>query len=313
MASEVQLHRIQGFVDRLITGGFNRVNHVSADGTLAENSDNVIATQKAVKTYADAVQTYTDGLNTAMDARVDALEAWDTLMSLYLGLPFLRCLWPMGAVTWDGRPIGFGNAHILSVTSAPIFGFDGLVPYCHFDGSDDNAYYADDPNYSITGTEAFIETPGLTVGCWVNCDTFPSAGAWMGLVSKFLATGNQRSYRVYVDSTGAATFQISVDGSAATSSGGSAALTTTQWSLVIGRFVPSTKLEIFVDGVWVTNTTSIPAAIYDSTAKLFWGAWADGAAARLDGKESMCFVCAGALSDAICTNLWTQGKALYGR
>lgn len=85
------------------------------------------------------------------------------------------------------------------------------------------------------------------------------------------------------------------------------------WFFAVGRFRPSQEIAIFVNGVKVVNTVSIPASLYSGVASFLIGAKDEGAAATLlHGGSSLNFLCAANLPDGIINGLYQHTRALFG-
>ena len=267
-----------------------------------------------------------DGFNTQQNiaflSRNDVLNRHGNVLGSYLILPALRGLWVNGV----GPSTLISNAGALHDISGlnnrlgqannPLYDFENLIPFLELDGS--SQYFAtsdatSNNSFDILGTEAYVGTPGLTLGMWTKIDAVNPANQ-NTIMAKFETTGNQRSYQLFMAGGGGTdvySFQVSNNGSSTSSVNSSVTITpATQWYLVIGRFVPSTSLDIFVNGTKSTNTTSIPASIFNSTANFTIGA-INTPARYFDGKLSVGFICASALSDSLIDALYQQGRVLY--
>lgn len=255
--------------------------------------------------------------------RNDPLNRWGNIASSYLMLPALRGLWinsvspnVLLSASAGLMDISGGNNRIGSANT-PMYDFENLIPYVELDGS--SQYFAltdatSNNSFDILGTEAYIGTPGLTFGMWTKIDAIDPTNQ-NTIMAKFETTGNQRSYMLYMAGGGANdfySFNISNTGADGFTVNSSVTVTpATQWYLVIGRFVPSTSLDIYVNGTKDTNTTSIPASIFNSSANFTIGA-INTPARYFDGKLSTGFVCAAALSDSIISALFEQTRIPFG-
>ena len=271
---------------KLATGA--TVTEFSTDGTLADNSDAATPTEKAVRTYVGGMQ---------------------KAVALYQALPCLRAFYPMSAGYTGARDLG-GGGHHLTAAGVPLFGYDGLVPYAEFDGTDDTFYYANNINFSILGTETSVVSTqrGLTLGAWIRPDAVNNS---RGVICKLAAAGNQRSYVLYINTK--AYLYISADGATQYNAESVANVNTTGWQLMIGRFVPNTTMDIYLDGVKRSISASGITTLKDSTAEFNIGSYENHTNGRFDGKISNAFVCACALSDSIIEAIWQQTRAMYGR
>lgn len=128
-------------------------------------------------------------------------------------------------------------------------------------GSSQYLSLADNATMSLTGA--------ITISCWVNLESL----AERTFVAKWNESGNQRAYRLWVDSSNKLSFSVSSNGTAVTTVTGATSLATNTWYHVVGRYIPSKRLEVFINGATdATNTTSIPSAMTDTTAVFTIGA-----------------------------------------
>jgi len=231
-------------------------------------------------------------------------------MSLIMALPGLRGFWPMSAVDSSGNAFDqSGNGRTLTYNGNPTYNYAGLVPYIDLDGTGDYLSRATEAGLDILGTESYIANPGLTMGGWFQITSLPGSTfpAFMGKVSG----ASQRSYWLpYNSTTGEVLFVITNDGSTSVQvSGGNLSVGT--WYFIAGRFEPSTELAIWINGTQSTNTTSIPASIFNSSSALEIGRNASSSAV-VDGRASMCFLCASYLSDTIVSDIYQQSRVMFG-
>ena len=231
-------------------------------------------------------------------------------ISTYLALPGLRGFWPSNGVSDTGQMLDISGNQLLltNVASTPI-GYESstLTPRAHYNGTTQYHSRSDSAYFDITGTEAYIEQNGLTMGCWINFDN--AAGSVEDGISKWGSAG-QRSYRLFRSAAGDISGQVSVDGTAIIGTTGTASSQST-WLFVAMQYDPSTELSVFVNATKTQNTTSIPASIFNGNTN-FQLAARSGATNPLDGKISLAFLCASALSDAIINNLYMQSRGLFG-
>lgn len=240
-----------------------------------------------------------------------------TLAELYApfgGLLGLRGLWYPGSVDSTGALYDqSGQGRTLTYNGNPTLNLhNSFIPYWDYDGTGDYHSRADESGLDVLGTEANIASgyKGLTVGGWFWIDSF--GGGDRGLVSKYTATGNQRSYLLYTNNgTPDARAIVSVDGTAATQVNHGTVLTTGAWHFIWMRFRPSTSLTISVDGVNVQSSTSIPAAIFGSTAGFNLGAFNAGTSNQT-GRNAITFLCASALLDAQLSHLFERTRRFFG-
>ena len=242
---------------------------------------------------------------------------WGEVIGMYLALHGLRGFWPMSSVNESGSAIDLSAQarHLtrVTVTFNHTDTVSPFMPYASFN-TDRYLYRADEAGLDILGSEAYINSAqrGLTVGCWIRPSTIGAGDG--GIISKYNTSGDQRSYMLYrQNSSNRFRFLVSPDGSATSGQTTSLDWTGSTWHFVVGRFVPSTSISIYVNGTWDTNVTSIPAAIFNSSAAFEIGSYAAGVSASTWAhQQSLAFLCAGALSDAVINALYRRTRALFG-
>lgn len=160
-----------------------------------------------------------------------------------------------------------------------------------FDGTNDYIEVADSVDLSITGS--------LTVEAWVKRG---AVGTEQTIVGKWDEANNQRSYRLWFDTSNNVNFSVSSNGTAVTTitqapkcvAGSDPEETVActvdancagsgvcknkpitdvrEWHHVAGKFIAGSSLRIFIDGRLAgVQTTSVPASIYDSNKPLYFG------------------------------------------
>jgi hypothetical protein len=182
------------------------------------------------------------------------------------------------------------------------FGVSGLATYADFCAAE-KVYFtrADEPGTSIVDA--------ITLGCWCWFDA-ESTDAETGLISKWLEAGNLRSYVLYKNADNDFVFSISNDGTNVTTIDDAAVnYTTSKWFFVVGRLDPNNSLDVFVNGLWYSNVTSIPNDIYDSTEAFEFGRY--NRTNYLDGRMCQAFLCAYALSNTFIEALYAHSKAMF--
>lgn len=256
--------------------------------------------------------------------RNEAQFAWKSAVSASLALAGLRALWPMSAVAF-ANPQALdvsGNANHLRTNNVPTFGYTGLIPHVTFNGTTQYLHKVDGGATQwadIRGDEGYIEPAlrGLTFGGWFNQDA-QTAAPEQGLISKFNTVGNQRSYLLETLDVGAVTFPrffVSGNGIAIVGTTG-ANIAFGEWFFCVCRFVPSTSTDLYFASestpyAKTSNLAGIPALIFDSGANFEIGSFNTGTF-WLDGKASLCFLCAAQLSDVIIQSLFQQTRAMFG-
>jgi len=233
----------------------------------------------------------------------------------FQGLPGLRGLWYPGSVDNAGSLYDIsGQGRTLSVgAGAPTVNMlnNNLAPYQFYGGGGVHTRPSE-AGLQISGLETSIASSlrGLTMGGWF---TVNNTGTRYGLMQKYTTGTNQRSYALWVFETGTVPqFYVSSNGTAVTTIGSSVApLTAGAWYFIVGRYVPSTSVDIYVNGVKTTNTTTIPASIFNTSTSPFDIARFD-AGSLLVGAMGLGFLCAAALPDTLLTYLFARSRALFG-
>lgn len=229
----------------------------------------------------------------------------DTLVAsqedIFVRLPGLRGYYPMGIRNSSGNVVDHSNADASLVQTGicPV-GYDG-DSFAHL-GNGTN-YLGGGSSFAITGAETFITAAlnGLTVGGWFMIDSLPAANA--GLISRSGLTPDY-GYTLDVNLNGQHSFGMSGNG-AATFAASSIAVAISVWRFIVGRFIPSTEVAVFVDGDKTANTTAIPATCFVSTASFEVGRHFADNTRIAHAKARDVFVCASALSDALIEEIRT--------
>jgi hypothetical protein len=260
-------------------------------------------------------------LSSDLQLRYEPNFAWKSTCSAYLALPVLRAFWPMSSVdytTADRANDLSGQGYHLTDNNTVEFGYDSLVPYVDFFATNSEYLSRADggaANWAdITGTETYVESAyrGLTFGGWFYFDG--AAGASREYVIAKSAGAPQRGYYIRRDTAGGGgdlELAVSVDGTAETFVLTNVTAAVTTWMFLVGRFDPSVELALFVDSTKYTNVAAIPASLVDNTTSFTIGA-SGVPSLYMDGRASMCFLCAAFLSDAIILSLFHQTRAMFG-
>lgn len=261
-----------------------------------------------------------DLLRPEFQHRDEAGFAYRTLASALLGLPFLRAAWIMSSVGYtsvdQARDISGAGYHLVN-NNVALFGYDGLIPYVEFNGTNQYLSRADGgpANWAdITGTEAFVPTAqqGLTFGGWFYFDDAAPPAAQEILIGKrTAAVGNLSYWLLREPVNGRAVFSVSSDGTAITEVNSNPdVLTNGLWYFIAGRFDNSgNTIDLFA------NNTSYSAVfnntIFDGNADLTIGSGSGGFGYH-DGRTSACFLCAGAVSNMHARMFYEYTRPLYG-
>jgi len=256
-----------------------------------------IVSKDTLKTY------FEDGKLPLESHYVDLIDSMSlgNAMNAYQTLLGLRGFWPMSSIDGSGNVVDQSSVGLtLTRTGNPYYWYDNEAPAIYLDGSGDYLIRAVGAPTSITGTEAYIYSPqrGLTFGGWFKPSV--TTGLWRGLISKYQEWGTgHRSYLLALGEGGTFHCYISSNGTSTVSVTGSAAAVNT-WQFVVGRYMPSTSLAIFVNRQLATQYSGIPTSLYASEADFIIGGYTGGSPGYVlpfHGSASLCFLCAAALSD----------------
>lgn len=249
-------------------------------------------------------------LKTVFPARTEPNVAFGNL-SMYLELPSLRGYWPMSSVDENGAVYDLsGQGRTLTNNSAAQFGvYNGLAPYVIGDRTADYLSRPDEAGLSITGA--------MTVYVWVWHDG--AISGTQSIAGKYLSTGNQRTWLIHSESlTTIWQATISPDGTAGASVivASTVPLTPNIWTFLAMVYVPSTSLTLYVSengrAVPTVETTSIPAALFDSTAAFTIAAQGAGAA-FFGGRVAQVALCAAAHDNLTIQTIFYHTRALFGQ
>ncbi len=209
------------------------------------------------------------------------------------GLPVLGRLRPvqllnrLSVVDWEREhtPLSTHFTGRVDGTQVPATG------YCaSLDGINDEFNAGNDSSLQITGAH--------TVGLWFKTDDLDNNA----IFSKWNHTGDQRGWLIEGKvTTQELNYRISSDGT----SGGENVVTSPSaiyhndvWTYVVGVFDPGVGQYLYVNGTLVaSDTSSVPAAVHNSTANLLTGIRA-GSSAYLPGEVAGAFVYAAAAAAA---------------
>lgn len=267
-----------------------------------------------------------------LEAEVDELKrrevadplhrAFSNAFSAYLSLHVLRGFW---AMTYDENLdiidySGQGrNLTRVRVTVNQTTNISPLVPYATFaggTGTERYLYRNDEAGFDLTGAAELIGVTaqrGITLGTWVRVGELPGT-VNKGIIGKYETSGDQRSYMLYT--TGTDLFRMGVS-SAGTSMDNTvtagSAFEVSRWYFLVGRWIPSTSVSLWVNDVKVENTSSVTSSVYSSTARLEIGSYAGGSTTTTwSHNQQFPFLCAAALSDDVINALFHNTRALFG-
>lgn len=235
------------------------------------------------------------------------VTSWGNMLSMAMLFPNLRGLWPLSNLDNATNAYDYsGQSRILSPSvGAPTLAFVGLLPYLNFIRVSSQCMFRNDE----AGLDILTSLYALS---WCYFDT-ESTGNNTGIMSKYYETGSQVSWVLYKNSSNNFVFSVSTDGTAIaikSVNDGGANYAISKWFCVAGIFDPSTSIKLFVNGNWYTNTTSIPAAIHNSSEALRLGSY--NRTNYIDGRMSTSLLGAADGIETIIEAFYAHTKALYG-
>lgn len=230
----------------------------------------------------------------------------------FLKLPGLVGFWPMSSVD-----VSNGNAEDLSgqnrtltYNGNPTYNiYNNFMPYLQLDGTGDFLSRPDEAGLRVQGNETHnaAAAQGMSTGIYV---WFDNLDASQGIICKGNAAAALSSFELFVAATGALAFRIST-GAAFISATSAAVITVGSWYHILCTYDPSTRMEIWVNGVSVANqTVAVPATIPNSVRPLTLGSF-DGLL-PMTGRLSLAHYNANLFPDALIGSLWQQTRVLFG-
>lgn len=251
------------------------------------------------------------------EKRISNLETQDVspgffnLHSAYLSLPMLRLYYPFNRLTPSGTVLDLGGSNLnASVTNT-------LTIHERYGTFASSSYVAatSSNETNITGTESYVASgfKGLTWGLWFNPSAAPTGEA--GIFAKYRTLAGLRQYALNCMPSLEPKAVVSTDGNSASAEVTSGtSMEVGKWYFIVGRFIPSTNLGVFVNGAWTYDTTSMPASIHTSATPLVIPGFQGPAGTVIPTRGSVAhaFICAAALPDAMIMNLFNRTRHLYG-
>lgn len=257
----------------------------------------------------------TVGLHGKRLERLETLESVvGDLWSPFLALAGLRGLWLPGSADNTGAVYDYsGQGRTLTYNGNPKLDlYNGLVPNYDLDGTGDFFSRPHEAGLYVSGAEPYIASAlnGLTLGGWFYWDAAIAAGD-TGLVSKYTAAGNQRSYMLYTNGTDSeARFIISGDGAATVEIDSTVVLAPGTWYFIWGRYIPSISMTVAVNGTLTQRTTSVPATPFNSNSVFNVGGFGGGSVNNC--RWALTFLCATALPDNLLSYLYARTRGFFG-
>jgi len=235
--------------------------------------------------------------------RNDVYIRLSSVISLYQIIPGLRGFWPMAAIGTSNQAQDYSTlgVHLTNVGGIQqIQEGDKLMPLSRFNGS---------TQYFTTAGDVHDITNDLSFGCWVK---FDGIGSTEQLIAKWDGTANDRSYTASKSTGDVISFFTSSTGTNIFSVSSSVTVEAEVWYFVGARYTPSTELAVFVsqNGLLVkdTNTTSIPAALHNSSDSFILGS--NNANFPLDGDMRLAWLSTRAVSDSWFNALYEHVRPL---
>ncbi len=241
--------------------------------------------------------------------------AWKSVCAQFQALPGLRGFWPMSSFDESGDAYDLsGQGRTLTYNGSPEYAHDGLIHYIDLDdATSDYLGRGDEAGLDILGNESYVDSDarGLTMGGWCWWDTRPSTPNEAHFMAKRDDPGD-RSYYLRQWQTGEMQALVSGNGVAEVDAETTDALTLGAWHFAVMRFIPSTELLLFFDGTSYTDTVGVPATIFNSAGDFAIGRPGSINSYYMDGRASLCFLCACALGIGAIRSLYQQSRALFG-
>lgn len=241
-------------------------------------------------------------------------HAFADTVAMFQALPGLVGFWPCGPMGAGGLLNDLsGNGLQMTNNNAALFSAESssLIPWIELNGTDEYFSRADTAILDISGAEAYVATAvqGITIGGWF---WFDAINATYALMSKF-AAGGQGSYRLYRANDNKVYFLVTDDGTNETgTSSFDAPLTTAgAWYFCVGRAVNGATITVFLNGIENEGGSPPPTPIFNSTTALEIGRMDGGS--YLNGRASMCFLCAAAVPTVHLTTLYQWSRPLFNR
>lgn len=240
-------------------------------------------------------------------------HAFADACSMFLTLPALIGFWPGSAMGAAGLLNDLsGNGLQMTNNNSADFSAEtsSLIPWLEMNGSTQYFSRADTAILDITGAETYVASAinGITIGGWFWFDV---TGTNQAMMSKFL-TGGQASYRIYKDTGDQVRFFTSADGTNEDGvvSGDAPNLTVNGWYFCVGRSPNGADQSVFVNGIEsIGSPGTFP--IFNSTTAFEIGRMDGGN--YLNGRASMCFLCAAAVPTVHLTTLYQWSRPLFNR
>jgi len=257
------------------------------------------------------------------------------VISKYLHLPGLRGFWGVtyrNDTAYAGAPyiqdMTGGGYHVPTVGAVPTI-YTGLGRTAFGFNGANYAALADNAQFDIIGSEAWVNAPGIALGGWVRSSRARPYAGIEGIVSKWLSAGNQQSYLLMLDNNNpnvnGLTLGLSTTGANYYSFDHSKPVLQNTWYFTAATWNPGALfnepagVRLWVNDVKEYHNTSdrasgaagLPATIFNSTAALQFASLG-GAAGLLSGFEGYWWLCGNYLQELEIFNLYETTKILFG-
>ncbi len=244
-----------------------------------------------------------------------AVAIGDALRNSGLGL---TANYPCSNMSISGDLVDMSsNGHNLSINSVPVYKYVNNTPYIDLDGVDDYFSLVDSAELDILGNEAFIDSGsrGFTVMAWAYPSRLTNAEV---IATKADGISHaQAMFQLFLRGDAGDVAQFTVANTAGDNAivvNSSNNFLVSTWQFIVGRFVPSTSIDVFLsDGstmIKSTNTTSVPASLKNSSAPLQIGA-RNGANVLYQGGISRVSMYKSALTDDYIDSIYQAERVLF--
>ena len=255
---------IDGVQDRIdtqatITDGADFYIASYADGRIFDGIIDEVRVSYSVRSVNWITTTYNNQNSPSTFYSIGAEE--DVSHTLGIPVAYYRFDGGAGSIAYDD----YTNSNDLAIAGASWTESGKYGNALSFDGTDDYL--------SITDSSSLSPVSDISLSAWVK---LTATGTEQTILGKWDETtaNNDRSYRLWIDSSNKVNFTVSTDGSATTTHVGDTTLTTDTWYHVGGIYYASTSMDVYVGGLGDANqkTSGVPASIDDNASNFYIGA-----------------------------------------
>lgn len=252
-----------------------------------------------------------------LDQRVEGMaipEKPIDLISPFLALPGLIGFWPMSVIQLStGNVYDISSqARALTTNGNPTFNiYNNSIPYLQLDGTGDYLSRPDEADLDVLGNEAHnaAAVQGMSTGGWFWFDNL--VAAFQGMICKADTVAANSSFEIFVQANGSLAFAISTGAAFISANSVAGVITSGSWFNVVCTYDPSTRMDIFVNGISVANqTVAVPATI-PNTARAFTIGSFEAGVLPMTGRISNCFYSANLFPSALAQTIFQQTRAAY--